>query len=234
MPPALPLFPAGFPDIPGPGLLRLLRARALGCNGGIGETPLQVKLLPPGEIGMGASRASPSSPGGSDAAPHARHRAADSSPPNADTHFFMEDGLHVYLSGANGPRAEPTPSSSAPSPTPPPTMPRPASCHPRPRVSCRPITPENASHVDRRGVNAGAVNSGARDLCSASSHLLLSPRLEDDAAPPAVWRIISASHSLRWILRLQGDWIRTTRILCSFCFLFYLVLSFLSHLHTII
>ncbi|KAJ8792164.1 hypothetical protein J1605_020015 [Eschrichtius robustus] len=118
-----------------------------------------VKLLPPGEVGMGASRAPPSSPGGSDAAPHARHRAADSSPPNADTHFFMEDGLHVYLSGANGPRAEPTPSSSAASPTPPPTIPRPASCHPCPRASCRPVTPENASHVERRGVNAGAVTS---------------------------------------------------------------------------
>ena len=134
------LIPCGLPRHPRPGSPPAPRARALGCNGGIGETPLQVKPLPPGEIGMGASRAPPSSPGGSDAAPHARHRAAHSSPPNADTHFFMEDGLHVYLSGANGPRAEPTPSSSAPSPTPPPPSPAPPRATPAhvPRVDQSP------------------------------------------------------------------------------------------------
>ena len=137
-PPARPLSPPGFLNIPGPGLLRVLgHGRALGCNGDSGEAPLAGKLLPPGEIWMGASRAPPSSPGGGVSAPHARHRAVDSSPPNVDTHFFVEDGLHVYLSGANGPRAEPPPSSSAPGPTPPPP--------PRPTTAC----PAHVPHVDQ-------------------------------------------------------------------------------------
>lgn len=114
------LIPSRLPKHPRTGSPPDPPARALGCNGDSGEAPFPGKLLPPGEIWMGASRAPPSSPGGGVSAPHSRHRAVDSSPPNVDTHFFVEDGLHVYLSGANGPRAEPPPSSSAPGPTPPP------------------------------------------------------------------------------------------------------------------
>lgn len=166
-PPALPRFPPGSPDLPAQGSSRT-GLRGGGCHGGIAEAPQPLKLLPPGEMGLGESRAPPSSPGGSDAAPHASRRAADWSPPNADTHFFVEDGLHVYLSGANGPFAEPAPSSSAPRTHP--------SAHPAPPRRGQPLPAclAQTNHprggqsrgTKRGGGNAGAVNAGARDLCS--------------------------------------------------------------------
>lgn len=46
-----------------------------GCDGGFGEDPIPVKLLPPGKIGKGPTRAPPSSRGGGHTAPRPpRHR----------------------------------------------------------------------------------------------------------------------------------------------------------------
>jgi hypothetical protein len=104
----------------------------------------------PSQVGMGALGPRLSSWSGV-AAPHARRRAEDGSPPNAHTHFLVEDGLHVYLSGANGPGAE-QPPPAAPPPAPP-LSPGP------PRPSHVPLANQSLlrAHVTRHA------NPGARD-----------------------------------------------------------------------
>lgn len=113
---------------------------------------------------------------------HTRRRAPDGSPPNAYTHFLVEDGLHVYLSGANGPGAE-LPPRAAPPPVPP--------LHPAPPLSAH-VPPINQSllraHVTRRAEleSAGHVTwaAGPPGACSPAACAVLRRHLPYGGASP--------------------------------------------------
>lgn len=117
------LTPSQLPGRPEPRTPRAPASLAEGAVGASVKLP-SLRSSPARRGWDGGDRAPASSAGGGCTAPYRSHGTTDSSPPNADTHFLVEDGLHVYLSGANGPRAEPPPSSPAPRPHP--------SAHPAP------------------------------------------------------------------------------------------------------
>lgn len=67
------------------------------------------------------------------------------------TFSWKMDSMFICLE-PTAPSPNQPPPAPPPEPTPPPTLPRPAAGSPCPRASRRPITPEEASHVERRGV----------------------------------------------------------------------------------
>ena len=176
-PPARPLSRPGFLNSPGPGLLRILRHGPWGAMGTAVKLPSRGSSSRPAKSGW--------EPLGPHPAPREAafpRRTPATAPWTAPhrtwtlTFSWKMDSMFICL--------EPTaPAQNHPPPAPPPAPPLRPAPPPRglpcPRASRRPIIPENESHVERRGVNAGAVNEGHVTFVAHPSIPGLAPQAEE-------------------------------------------------------